>query len=213
MASFGYGVEKDTCHDSKSCVFAITDDGRVIFRCQTCNVGSTYESVYDGDGSGSSVANEIATKNRMEFEGNGDEGLGFYCAKREHFEEFIWPEEHVWNACKEGPADPDNLDCKHICNWQDNPHGSYGFCEDGYDFYEEQIDDEWGEWAACATICVPDDGYDWSMIEDMTGVELSQEDIDQLNNLVGTVSDHTQLSTRLFLRSSIISVFALMMSQ
>ena len=115
-------------------------------------------------------------------------------------------------------TDPENADCKHICNWDENIYENYGFCEDGYDFYEEEIDEDWGiGYAACATICVPEgsgweEGYDWSMIEDMTGAELSQDDIDQLNELVDVVSDITQLATRVTL-STIAAASALMMSQ
>jgi len=50
------------------------------------------------------------------------------------------------------------------------------------------------------------------MIEDMTGAELSQDDIDQLNELVDVVSDITQLATRVTL-STIAAATALMMSQ
>lgn len=87
LASFGYDQDKDTCPDGKSCVFAITDLGEALFRCQHCNVQATYESLWDGAGSGSAVNAEIAIKNRIEYEGTGDEGLGFGCAKRVEPEE------------------------------------------------------------------------------------------------------------------------------
>ena len=86
MASFGYDQDKDTCPDGKSCVFATTDEGETLFRCQHCNVQATYESIWDGAGSGSAVAAEIANKNRIEY-GVGDEGLGFNCAQRVEPEE------------------------------------------------------------------------------------------------------------------------------
>ena len=96
------------------------------------------------------------------------------------------------------------MDCKHICNWQENPYQSYGYCEDGFDFYELELDDDWGQWAACATLCIPE-GEDWyyerfdfdfSLIEDIMGEEISQEDKDSLNDLANTVSDLTSFASR-----------------
>ena len=57
-----------------------------------------------------------------------------------------------------------------------------------------------------------DDGYDWTMIEDLTGEELSQEDKDDLNDMVQQLADMRQSATKAAL-GVLAGVSAFVMSQ
>merc|ERR1719331_40780 len=84
-------------------------------------------------------------------------------------------------------------------------YSSYSsYSEDDY-YYGEQYDDE--DWEDD-----DDEGYDWSMIEDMTGGELTEEDEKNLNDMVEGVKSLTQFATRATL-GVMAGVSALVMSQ
>ena len=63
-----------------------------------------------------------------------------------------------------------------------SPYYDYSSYSDYDYYYGEVYDDDWED----------DDGYDWSMIEDITGEELSQEDKDGLDDLVESIVDMTE---------------------
>ena len=66
-----------------------------------------------------------------------------------------------------------------------NPSYNYTSGSDDYyygEVYDDYYDDDWEG----------GDGYDWSMIEDMTGAELSDEDKGNLDDLVEGIVDMTQ---------------------